>query len=248
MHTKPTAIVTTSWDDGHPSDFRLAETLSKHNIKGTFYIPIYGPDGKPTVRLNGLRFLHRSGFEIGAHTLSHCTLAHIEPSRLTAEVVGCKAVLEDVLSEPIGMFCYPKGRFDRRTIACLKHAGYRGARTTRILATNGNFRRYEMPTSIQAYPTRPMSYIRNLTRRMAFGALFSYCTQLYKRGNWVELGKYLFDCVLLDGGVWHLYGHSWELEELDLWSGLNELLNYVAGRDDVVYTSNSGVLDLVPSL
>ena len=32
-------IITTSWDDGHPLDFKLAELLNKYNLKGTFYIP-----------------------------------------------------------------------------------------------------------------------------------------------------------------------------------------------------------------
>ena len=31
-------IVTTSWDDGHKLDLKLAALLKKYNIKGTFYI------------------------------------------------------------------------------------------------------------------------------------------------------------------------------------------------------------------
>jgi peptidoglycan/xylan/chitin deacetylase (PgdA/CDA1 family) len=236
-------VVTTSWDDGHPADLRLAEMLSRHNLQGTFYIPMHGPDGKPTVQANDIRLLRDAGFEIGAHTLSHITLTHIEPRRLRTEIFGSKAELEDVLGEPISMFCYPKGRFDRRTIECLHEAGYRGARTTRVLATGEDFRQYEMPTTIQAFPTRPIGYLRNLTRRMAFRSLYSYCTKLRKKDNWVELGKHLFDGVLQQGGIWHLYGHSWELESLHLWDELNELLAYVAGRKTVAYTCNAGVLD-----
>ncbi len=235
-------VVTTSWDDGHPADFRLAEILTRHKLRATFYIPLHNCEGKPTVQASGARLLHRAGFEIGAHTLSHTTLAHIEPHRLRNEVAGSKIALEDALGESITMFCYPKGRFDRRTLACVRDAGYEGARTTRVLATSERFSKYEMPTTIQAFPTRPMGYIRNLTRRMAFGSLYSYCTKLHKQDNWVELGKYLFDTVLQRGGIWHLYGHSWELESLDLWDDLEKLLSYVAGRGDVRYTCNSGVL------
>ena len=32
-------IVTTSWDDGHPLDFKIASLLEEYNLKGTFYIP-----------------------------------------------------------------------------------------------------------------------------------------------------------------------------------------------------------------
>jgi len=34
------AIVTTSWDDGHPSDLKLVELLRKYDVPATFYIPI----------------------------------------------------------------------------------------------------------------------------------------------------------------------------------------------------------------
>jgi hypothetical protein len=32
--------ITTSWDDGHPSDLRVAELLIKHGLRGTFYVPM----------------------------------------------------------------------------------------------------------------------------------------------------------------------------------------------------------------
>ncbi len=33
-------IITTSWDDGHPLDLKLAELLQRYAIPATFYIPI----------------------------------------------------------------------------------------------------------------------------------------------------------------------------------------------------------------
>lgn len=30
-------IITTSWDDGHPLDLKIAELLDKYGINGTFY-------------------------------------------------------------------------------------------------------------------------------------------------------------------------------------------------------------------
>ena len=57
-------------------------------------------------------------------------------------------------------------------------------------------------------------------------------------GNWLELGKRLFDSVLQNGGVWHLYGHSWEIDELGLWNELEEILDYISKRKEVLYVSN----------
>ena len=64
------------------------------------------------------------------------------------------------------------------------------------------------------------------------------------RLNWLDLARGLFDSVLQEGGVWHLYGHSWEIEEFDLWDDLKQILEYVSGRDGVLYLSNGEALGL----
>lgn len=43
------AIVTTSWDDGHPSDLKLAELLKRYDVPATFYIPI---DNRERVKMS----------------------------------------------------------------------------------------------------------------------------------------------------------------------------------------------------
>ena len=63
--------------------------------------------------------------------------------------------------------------------------------------------------------------------------------------SWVELGKTLFDQTLRDGGIWHLYGHSWEIEELGLWDDLKRMLDYVRNRPGVIYANNSQALQFL---
>jgi hypothetical protein len=60
----------------------------------------------------------------------------------------------------------------------------------------------------------------------------TFLVHLRRARSWLELGKRLFDVVLENGGVWHLFGHSWEIERLGLWGDLGEILDYVgkAGR------------------
>jgi len=36
---KSPTYITTSWDDGHPMDLRVAALLAKYGIAGTFYVP-----------------------------------------------------------------------------------------------------------------------------------------------------------------------------------------------------------------
>lgn len=62
----------------------------------------------------------------------------------------------------------------------------------------------------------------------------------------MDLAAALFDKVLREGGVWHLYGHSWEVNDLRLWTELDEIFAYVADRPGVLYLSNSKVLGLLP--
>jgi peptidoglycan/xylan/chitin deacetylase (PgdA/CDA1 family) len=235
-------IVTTSWDDGDPLDLRLAEMLRTKAVRGSFFVPLTGPDGRPTLGPGDLRSLQGEGFEIGAHTVSHRTLAPLRGEQLWTEVHRSKEVLENMLGHNVPMFCYPKGSYNQWTIRAVEKAGFEGARTVRMLSRGLRFKRYEMPTTLQAFPHTPLNYLRNLGKQGDFPSFYSYVTDLRACENWVQLGQKLFDRVLREGGIWHLYGHSWELEELNLWERLSEMLDYVAGRPGVTYLTNGQVL------
>jgi len=238
-------FVTTSWDDGDQLDLKLAEFLRSKQMLGTFYIPVSYRE-RP-LNHSELRNLASEGFEVGAHGQTHKLLWRLQPDEVREEVSPCKKTLEDILGKRVDMFCYPAGRYDTRAIRVLKEAGYRGARTVRMLATQPTLDAFEMPTTLQAYPHAPFTYLKNVCRACSLESLRSYANQRSRLGSWVELGKSLFDVVLKEGGVWHLYGHSWEVEALDLWNDLHELLDYVGRRDGVRYVRNSGLLQPQPN-
>lgn len=237
-------MVTTSWDDGHPCDLRLAAALAERSLPATFYVPLEGEGGKAVLRAGALRSLLSQGFEIGAHTISHHILPGLEDKELLGEVRGSKQKLEEQLGAKVRMFCYPCGRYDANVIDCVRQSGFEGARTTRMFGHTLRFNRFEMPTSLQAYPHSSLNYLKNLSKRRDLAGVGRYLKKYLLCDSWVEVGKKLFDEVLRQGGIWHLYGHSWELEELRLWADLQEMFNYVANRPGVVYASNSRVLEL----
>lgn len=237
-------VVTTSWDDGHPCDLRLAELLAENGIPATFYVPVAGEGGRTVLPAKDLRSALRQGFEIGAHTMSHRILTQVSDAELLHEVCGSKEVLEDQLGVEMRMFCYPRGRYDAKTIDCVRRAGFRGARTTEMLSQALEFNRFEMPTSLQAYPHPPIDYLKNLGKRRNWAGMRRYVKDYLLCETWVETGKRLFDDTLQHGGIWHLYGHSWELEESCLWEQLRDLLEYVSKRTGVVYASNSAALEI----
>lgn len=246
--TVPTArIVTTSWDDGDLLDLRVAEMLQSRGVAGTFYVPISGHHGPYAMGRSELKTLESMGLEVGAHGLSHLVLPHCTKKVVTQEVGACKERLEDVLGREIRMFAYPRGRYSSTAIRVVKQAGYAGARTTQMLSQGLQFDPYKMPTSVHVFPHTKSDYVRNAARAANFGAGWKYLTQLRQVDSWVELAKTLFDSVSQEGGIFHLYGHSWEIDELSLWDQLQDVLDYVCHRDDVLYLSNIQVLDYVPA-
>ena len=235
-------FVTTSWDDGDPRDLRIAEMLQSLGVRATFYVPIIGYNGGPTLSPVETRLLATQGFEIGAHGLSHHTLPKFRGKELKREVSVCKARLEEILGDPVRMFSYPKGRYSARVVRGLKDAGYEGARTTRIMACDLRFDSFEMPTTLQVYPHKRSTYIKNILRAGNFRRFCDYAIRFRECETWVELGKRLFDRVLSEGGVWHMVGHSWEIEQMGLWDQLREMIEYVSGHENALYLTNREVL------
>lgn len=141
-------IVTTSWDDGDPLDLKVAEVLRARGLPGTFYFPFIGYDGRRTLTPDHLSSMALEGFEVGGHGMSHNVLPPLRSKEIAREVRGCKQWLEDILSGPVQMLCYPKGRYSANVIRHVQAAGYAGARTTEMLAHNLNFDPFKMPTTL----------------------------------------------------------------------------------------------------
>ena len=228
----PPAFITTSWDDGHPSDLRVAELLARHGLTGTFYIPRSIETGvMPESDIRNLS----SNFEIGAHTLNHVFLATAADATARAEIAGSKKWVEDVTAQPCTMFCPPGGRFNSRHVPMFRDAGYTGIRTVELLSLDLPRLRSdlcEMPTTLQAFPHPAWNYWKNLTKRGAVRNFYLYA--IYGRSrNWTTLARRLLERTLRVGGLFHLWGHSWELDQAAQWSrleGVLKMLGEVRGR------------------
>jgi peptidoglycan-N-acetylglucosamine deacetylase len=238
-------VVSTSWDDGDRADLRVAEMLAAHGLAGTFYIPIEPFRAGRELEVREIRELATGAFEVGGHTISHRSLTSLTYKDQVREVLECKRILEDRLGSEIRSFCYPNGQASRETVRSVEQAGYQGARTTRMLRSSFTFPRFEMPTTLQAFPHPAQAYLRNAIKGSNLGGLAAFALDLRRARSWVDLGKIFFDQAIENGGFWHLYGHSWELEGLDLWGQLEELLSYVAYRPNVQYVTNAGVYEVL---
>src|SRR5688500_4566900 len=188
----PSAFITTSWDDGHPSDLRVAELLTRHGLTGTFYIPRSIETG--VMPESAVRDQSPS-FEIGAHPLNHVFLATADDATARSEIAGSKKWVENVTGKPCTMFCPPGGKFTARHVPMFRDAGYKGIRTVELLSLDLPRLRAEiceMPTTLQAFPHPASNYWKNLIKRAAARNFWLYL--MYGRGrNWQTLARRLLD-------------------------------------------------------
>src|ERR1700744_3289500 len=98
-------FITTSWDDGHPSDERLADLLGKYNLKGTFYVPQVNP-GHRGMKEQEIGALSRR-FEIGGHTLRHVNLKSLPAAEARQEIQCIYRWLKDMVGTDPVSFCPP---------------------------------------------------------------------------------------------------------------------------------------------
>ena len=226
-------IVTSSWGDGNKLDLKLANILQKYKVKATFFVPIHFLT-QPLSK-NDLITLSRH-FEIGSHTLTHPTLTKIPSNKAYYEIAESKATLENILDRKIYGFSYPKGAYDGETIKCVKKAGYVYARTTermRIMVSDP----YQMGVTVQVYPSwRPSYlYVKGIQKAATITKNIASLKNVF---NWLAHAKLMFDYVYARGGVWHLFGHSWQIQKYNMWNDLEKILRYVAKRKDVLYLTN----------
>lgn len=237
-------IVTTSWDDGNPLDLKLAEMLRNYGIAGTFYVPRSNA-GMPLLAHDDIRWLHNSGMEIGAHTLTHAVLPPLHPARMLEELKGGKAFLENVLGGEVSSFCYPKGEFSRSACAAACQAGYRLARTTLCFRVAGSFDPFRMPTSLHLYPHSRAVLFRHALKEGNLSGLLNWIARFGCDNDLSSLIRNVFNQVCVHGGIFHLWGHSWEVEQLGLWPVLEDSLCYISRRPGVLYLTNAQVLDSI---
>ena len=216
-------LVTTSWDDGHPSDARIADLLDKHGMHGTFFVPCRNSEGRPVMRPADLVRLGRR-FEIGGHTSDHVSLTELSPAAAADQIAANKNRIEDVLGREICGFAYVRGRHNRRVRALVAEAGYRYARTVTNLTAAPGRDRFCVPTTAQFFSHSGGTYIRNYVRRGPTRARSAVLASVLRCKPLAAQLLGAAEACAANGGSFHLWGHSWELDEHDLWDELDRFL------------------------
>jgi peptidoglycan/xylan/chitin deacetylase (PgdA/CDA1 family) len=236
-------IISTSWDDGHPLDSRLAELLMKYGLPATFYVPIENPE-RPLMTPAELRDLAAAGFEIGGHTYHHTRLLNVTAQAARQEIFGGKSALEDILGDAVVSFCYVGGQHSPQVAAMVREAGFLGARTTvrhQLWVPSRNANPYAMPTTLAA---RPFTRLEETTRWAGTrepGGLQAMLLGHTK--DVLRTARRWLARATERGGVWHLWGHSWEIDRFGLWHDVEAVFKLMAEtRASARWLTNGQVL------
>src|SRR5579862_6156007 len=128
-----------TFDDGFVSVLENAlPELELRNIPATFFVPS-GPLGgpppwvkpeSPAARQRVLSAQQLAALKnhrllaIGSHSISHPNFLKLDPGQARLELEQSKAELEAILGHEVGLFSFPHGECDARTINLARAAGY----------------------------------------------------------------------------------------------------------------------------
>ena len=220
-------IFVTPWDDGDPFDERLADLLFKWGIKGTFYIPIRNSEGRKVISPAAIRTLDKM-HEVASHTLDHLYLNKLTLNACKKQIEEGKNVLESILGHEVAGFCYPGGLWNSGIRDMVIAAGFSHARTTKNLCLKKNNDRFLLPTTFQFYPHKKSTLIWNYLKNNDYYDRCTALRMLTSTGTWLENALALLTSRSETDDIIHLWGHSWEIDSLNLWSELDTFLAFVA--------------------
>jgi len=233
MVTKERLVVTTSWDDGHELDAKLGLELANHGFTGTFYIAPQCAGISTLKRITPAALRDLAGqFEIGSHTYTHPRLTRLTRAESAQEIEFGKVALEDILGRAVTSFCYPYGAYRGEHVALVRAAGFSVARTVRRFCTGVSNDPLQLATTSHAVRHRADLWRVVSRSHTSSEALAGWA-------HWDVLARQLFDEAMAAGGIYHLWGHSWEIEANGDWPRLRSLLRYIADQDGVRFATNA---------
>ena len=96
-----------------------------------------------------LRTMHRSGMEIGGHTIDHPILTTLRDDLAKAEIDGGRKALQALIDAPVEVFAYPNGvpdrDYDLRHVEMVRSLGFLGAVTTAQGAASPGADAFQLP-------------------------------------------------------------------------------------------------------
>jgi peptidoglycan/xylan/chitin deacetylase (PgdA/CDA1 family) len=146
----PRRPIILTFDDGYEDNYTIAlPLLQKYDCRAVIFAVSdthrrtnFWDTGEPESALltpQQILELHRSGNEIGSHTITHPRLPQLPAEEIRRELRESKHSLEQILGTEIISFAYPYGALDPTIKPLVEEAGYRFA----VAADTGPFAFYD---------------------------------------------------------------------------------------------------------
>lgn len=214
--------VSFSWDDGSPYDIKLAELFEKYEIPCKLFVPNRNIEGRDVLSPTEIKQIKSPYVSFGGHTENHIYLDSIPFGTAMQEINNNKKYLEDILGTEISDFCFPGGKYTPELLHVLQE-DFKTVRTaqTGCSVFNGYIRR----PFFHFYPRGCKSLILNAIRNLDKSVITLFRTYL-KEQNYFDMLE-LFLCIANERRQLyelHIWGHSWEIEEIGLWNQLENFL------------------------
>ncbi len=216
--------LTFSYDDGTRSDLRLAELLEAHGMKGTFNVNgglypseenvISGKNRRLTEKQITDFFTGRP-HEIATHGYTHPAFDSLPSSAVCYEILRDRETLEKQFGRVIRGHAYPYGDYSDEVVNALRACGILYARTT--VSTE----QFHLPEDLLRLPA----------------------TCHHKSPRLMELAKKFVEQEFKrNPGLFYLWGHSFEFDNDDNWHVIEEFLDFMGGRENVIwYATNEEI-------
>lgn len=214
-------VFTMSYDDGVVQDIRLSDIMKKNGLKGTFNINSgrYFPENEERKNFSGRMKLSEakklyinSGNEVAIHAYSHPFLEKLENSELIREIYEDRKTIEKDYEIIATGMAYPFGTYSDKVLKALELCGVSYSRTT----------------NATEYFNLPENW------------LILNPTCHHTNPKLMKLAKQFVEDDPKFGNVWmfYLWGHSYEFDNNDNWDVIENLAEYIGGREDIWYATN----------
>lgn len=199
-----------TWDDAAREDLRVAELMARYEVPTVFYWPC--ALGKSENMKGVKKFLTlreckeiAKSFTVGSHSYSHKHLKRkvLSVPQAEFEIFESRRFWQDETGQAVDTFCYPRGRFDPEYKEMVARAGYSSARGVGVGSLD-----------VGADP-----YYRSTTVHVGIGR------REYGGLSWLEYARSMVRVAegMVDP-VFHMFGHSWEIEGRGEWGNLESFL------------------------
>lgn len=229
-------VLTLSYDDGKIADYKLVEIFNKYKIKGTFNLNS-GIKDERHIDSSEWRDLYK-GHEVAAHTYSHPTIDRCPSVEVVQELLEDRKNLENIMGYPIRGIAYPNGSYSTRIGEIAKSLGYVYGRAVGDSYAMVHATKLSNNDAQGLVPVGDETGFSLPTNFMEWKATCHHNHRLMEFGNdFCNLNKkqYLY--------MMYVWGHSYEFDQDDNWSLIEDFCSMISGRDDIWYATNIEIVD-----